>query len=190
VFKENKNLIKLIIFFIVGIYTTLAQSFQALIFPSLFSIALIFYYRKKLFLLKRVLYANSFIVFLVLSLLIFEPSKETFLTATLIFFRANLILIYTLFLLTTISIVDYIKIFKNLGFPPTLITTFILSYRYLGVIQEEYNKMKKSALCRGFEYKTNLNTYKTIGYMLGMLILKTHFKALQIYKAIKCRFFL
>lgn len=56
-------------------------------------------------------------------------------------------------------------------------------------MHEEYIKIKRAVLARGFNPKTNIFTYKTYAYILGALLLKSFERSEEVYKAMLCRGF-
>ena len=64
---------------------------------------------------------------------------------------------------------------------------FIFSYRYLFVMEQEYQRLARSALIRGFQPGTNTHTYRTYAYFVGMLFIRAFERAERVNRAMKCR---
>jgi cobalt/nickel transport system permease protein len=126
--------------------------------------------------------------FIVVTLLLFD-FKNNLTTAVVIFLKANALLVFTFALVLPLGVVKLARTLEELKVPKNFTLMMLLSYRYIYSIREEYEKISKAAKLRGFEPGFNIRTYRTYGYMLGMLTLKTYFKARQVYKAMVCRGF-
>jgi len=138
--------------------------------------------------LKGLLYANTFTLFVVITLLLFDFERNLK-TAAVIFLKANTLLVFTFALVLPLGVVGLARTLRELGVSEKFVLMLLLSYRYLHSVREEYEKISKAAKLRGFEPSFNLRTYRTYGYLLGMLTLKTYLKARQVYKAMLCRGF-
>lgn len=92
-------------------------------------------------------------------------------------------------LLATMSIAALGQAMARLGVPSKLVYLLLLTYRYIFVIEEEYQRLLRAARVRGFRPRTNLHTYKTYAYMIGMLFVKAGFRAERVHQAMKCRGF-
>ena len=78
---------------------------------------------------------------------------------------------------------------SSLGIPVKIVNLFIFSYRYIHAIMLEYKKLKEAMEMRGFRPKTNMHTYKSYAYLVGMLIVKSHDRAERVHSAMVCRGF-
>ncbi len=180
--------IRLISFVFLSLIIYPIHSIKLLFLAMLGSLLLFFVLNTPLKFLKGLIYANTFTVFIVVSLLLLD-FKNNLTTALVIFLKSNTILLLTFSLVLPLGITTLIRTLESFKVPKKFTLMVFLSYRYISSIKEEYEKMKKAAQLRGFEPKFNLRTYKIFGYMLGTLTLKTFFKARQVYKAMVCRGF-
>jgi cobalt/nickel transport system permease protein len=64
-----------------------------------------------------------------------------------------------------------------------------MSYRYIFVIEQEYQRLIRAAKIRGFRPKTDLHTYRTYAYIVGMLLVRAASRAQRVYQAMLCRGF-
>jgi len=103
--------------------------------------------------------------------------------------KCNAILIATIVLLSTSTVFDLAHAMLHFRVPEKLVTVFFLFYRYISVMHEEYIRIKRAALARGFIPKTSLHTYRTYAYLIGSLLLKSFERSDEIYKAMLCRGF-
>ncbi len=77
----------------------------------------------------------------------------------------------------------------SLKFPKKFCFLLLMTYRYINLIYAEYNRLVTAAKIRGFVPKTNLHTYKTIGYIFSMVLIKSYDRAQRIYQAMILRGF-
>ncbi len=77
----------------------------------------------------------------------------------------------------------------QLGMPTKLAQLLLLAYRYIFVIEQEYRRLFRAAKIRNFKPATNMHTYRTYAYMVGMLFVRASDRANRVYQAMKCRGF-
>ena len=155
--------------------------------------------RRKL--LNRLGVVNIFILFLWLFLPFSHPGNELFhigpLTATSegflfalsITLKANAIVLATIAVLGTSEVFSLTHALVHLKFPRKLVYLFFFFYRYISVLHDEYSKMRRAITIRSFQAKTNLHTYRTYAYLVGMLLVRSFDHSQRIYKAMLCRGF-
>ncbi len=78
---------------------------------------------------------------------------------------------------------------QRLGMPAKLAQLLLLAYRYIFVIEQEYRRLFRAAKIRNFQPATNMHTYRTYAYMVGMLFVRASERANRVYQAMKCRGF-
>ncbi len=152
-------------------------------------------------LLLRLLAVNVFIAFLWL-FLPFSYHGEAlfqigFLTATRegvmhvlsITFKSNAIVIMTIAILGTSEVFSLAHALLHLRAPQKLVLLFFFFYRYITVLHTEYIKLKKAMLIRCFKPHSNMHTYRTFAYLVGMLIIRSFERSNRIYNAMLCRGF-
>lgn len=194
--------LKIIVFSVFSILCATATGIKLSLFYLVYSLFLIVIARVKIKpLASRVFVANFFIFFIWIFVPFSYPgssyiefgtlkmSHEGLKYALLITIKANAIIIATITLLSTSSVNSLAHAMLHLKVPKKLVTVFFLFYRYITVIHDEYLKIKRSALVRGFIPKTNIHTYKTYAYILGGMVIKSYERAEEIYKAMFCRGF-
>jgi cobalt/nickel transport system permease protein len=101
------------------------------------------------------------------------------------------IAILSLFLamVTTMSVATMGHTLARLRLPDKLIVLLLLTYRYLFVLEQEYQRLKRAAEIRGFRPGTNLHSYRTYAYLVGMLLVRASARARRVYQAMCCRGF-
>ena len=104
-------------------------------------------------------------------------------------FKAIGILLIFSALVATISIATLGHTLNRLGMPSKLVQLLLLAYRYIFVIEQEYQRLFRAARMRNFRPASNLHTYRTYAYLAGMLFVRASERADRVHKAMKCRGF-
>jgi cobalt/nickel transport system permease protein len=73
--------------------------------------------------------------------------------------------------------------------PEKLVYLVLMTYRYIHVLENEYQRMVRAIRMRGFLPGTNLHTYQTYAYLIGMLFVRSVARAERITWAMRCRGF-
>jgi len=152
-------------------------------------------------LLGRLLAVNIFILILWIFLpfsypgeTVFEVgslkgSREGFIYTLSITLKANAIVLATVAILGTSQVFSLAHALVHLKVPNKLVHLFFFFYRYISVLHEEYIRLRKAMLIRSFRARSNLHTYKTYAYLVGMLIVRSYERSQRIYNAMLCRGF-
>ncbi len=152
-------------------------------------------------LLKRLLVVNVFVVLLWLIIPFSTPGPALFthgpftLTSTglllclVITLKCNAIVMFNISLLSTSTIFALAHALDHLKVPSVLVQLFFFSWRYLHVLEEEYMRIKRAAVLRGFRPGTNLFTYRTYANILGTLFVRSYDRGQRVYWAMVCRGF-
>jgi len=77
----------------------------------------------------------------------------------------------------------------RLGVPGKLAHLLVMTYRYIFVIENEYQRLIRAARIRGFKPGTNIHSYKTFAYLTGMIFIRASTRAERVYHAMLCRGF-
>ena len=152
-------------------------------------------------LVKRLVIINGFIAFLWIFLPFSTPGQPVFhlwhLTATreglllafLITCKSNALVLIIMACIATSSIPTLGHALASLGLPDKFTFLLLISYRYLHVIFEEYNRLWTAAQVRGFLPRTNLHTYKAYGNLVAMVLIRSYDRAQRVYQAMVLRGF-
>jgi cobalt/nickel transport system permease protein len=92
-------------------------------------------------------------------------------------------------LVTTTGFVTLGHAMDRLHIPGKIVHLLLMSYRYIFVIEQEYQRLARAAKIRGFQPGTNIHTYKAYAYMIGMLFVRAAARADRVYRAMRCRGF-
>jgi cobalt/nickel transport system permease protein len=88
---------------------------------------------------------------------------------------------------TTLSAIG--NALHSLGVPGKLVYLLIMTYRYIFVIENEYQRLVRAARIRGFQPGTNVHSYKTVAFLTGMIFIRASARADNVYRAMLCRGF-
>lgn len=116
-------------------------------------------------------------------------SREGLLLSGLITLKSNAILLIFISLITTMNFSTLGYVLNFFQIPEKLVHLLLLTYRYIFVIEQEYRRLLRAAKVRCFQPKSNLHTYKTYAYLVGMLFVRASARAERVYRAMKCRGF-
>jgi cobalt/nickel transport system permease protein len=185
-----------------SIATAVSYRFPALFFALGLSLLLVAASRLNLVsVLKKLVVVFGFLLLLWLILpLTFEgevftrigPLKITrpgLILSAQITLKSVSILMMFIALVTTASFVAIGHAMDRLGIPAKIVHLMLMSYRYIFVIAQEYQRLSRAAIIRGFRPGTNLHTYRTYAYLLGMIFVRAAERADQVYRAMRCRGF-
>jgi cobalt/nickel transport system permease protein len=194
--------VKILTTLVFSVVVALNHSTWAAAAALIFSLALILMARISL---KRVLWrlaiVNGFILFLWL-FLPFSSSGDVILSigpvdvyregvgkALLITLKSNAIVLCVIGFLGTAPILNLVHALSHMGVPDKLVHLFFFCFRYIHVIHEEYHRLANAMKIRGFKPRTNVHTYRTFAYLVGMLLVRSFDRSARILDAMKCRGF-
>ena len=116
-------------------------------------------------------------------------SKQGFALAAKISLKSVAILLSLIALLATHPLTNLGHALQRLGIPHKIVHLLMMTYRYIFVIETEYQRLVRAAKIRGFTPRTSLHTYKTYAYFVGVLFLRAAERAERVSQAMKCRGF-
>jgi cobalt/nickel transport system permease protein len=109
--------------------------------------------------------------------------------ALLITLKANAIMVLFLALVCPLALSEITGALKALRIPDKLLHLLAFTFRFIFVLEEERHKLLRAAKNRGFRPGTNLHTYKTYAYIIGMVLIRSWERAEKVQKAMLCRGF-
>lgn len=118
-----------------------------------------------------------------------DVSREGLWLAAQISLKSVAIVLAFMALIATMTFVYLGHALNRLHLPDKLVFLLLMAYRYIFVIAQEYQRLYRAALIRGFRPKTNLHTYKTFAYLIGMLFVRATDRAERVFRAMRCRGF-
>jgi cobalt/nickel transport system permease protein len=78
---------------------------------------------------------------------------------------------------------------SRLRLPDKMVHMLLITYRYLFVLEQEYQRLIRAMKIRNFQPKTNLHSYRTYAYLVGMLFVRASERARRVHSAMICRGF-
>ncbi|RLB43718.1 MAG: cobalt ECF transporter T component CbiQ [Deltaproteobacteria bacterium] len=151
--------------------------------------------------IKRLVVVNTFIAFLWVFLPFSVPGKAVFSVwgrpataegiklALLITIKCNAILLVIICFIATTPFPLLGFALTNLRVPGKLTLLMLISYRYISVIQEEYDRLLEAAKVRCFVPRNNIHTYRTYAYLVAMVLVRSYERGLTVYQAMVLRGF-
>ncbi len=109
--------------------------------------------------------------------------------AWLITLKTNAIYLILTALMTTSTVTEIGHGLERLHLPPKLILLLLTTYRYLSRIELEYQRLRRSATLRCFHGRSNLHTYRTYGYLIGMTLIRSYERSRRVHQAMLMRGF-
>lgn len=76
---------------------------------------------------------------------------------------------------------------RGLHVPESLVRLFIAVVRYVALIGDEFRRLRESMRARGFVARSNWHTWRTYGYLLGMLLVRAIDRAERVEEAMRLR---
>lgn len=78
---------------------------------------------------------------------------------------------------------------SQLRLPDKLVFLMLITYRYLFVLEQEYQRLRRAIRIRNFRPGTNLHSYRTYAYLMGMIFVRASERARRVHSAMVCRGF-
>jgi cobalt/nickel transport system permease protein len=85
------------------------------------------------------------------------------------------------------SIFELAAAAKRLGAPEKMTVIFVLMFRYLQVIGQEYARLRLAMKARGFRPAMTMHSYRSYANLIGMLLVRSMDRAARIHAAMLCR---
>jgi cobalt/nickel transport system permease protein len=116
-------------------------------------------------------------------------SNEGLVLAAAITLKANAIVIAILSQLGTLEPVHLGHGLMHLGVPRKLVALLLLTVRYIAVFQDEYGRLRRAMQARGFQTTSSRHSWRSLGWLVGMLLVRSNDRGNRVLKAMKCRGF-
>ncbi len=134
--------------------------------------------------LKRMAAMDGFILFMLVMLPFtvpgtpmftifgFEASLEGLLQAVDIALTANAVILTLMCLVGTMEAVAMGHALHALRVPERLVQLLMFTIRYIEVLRDEHHRLRAAMKVRGFRPGTDWHTYKSYGYLVGMMLVR------------------
>lgn len=151
--------------------------------------------------LRRLAAVEGFLLFLLVSLPFTAPGTPVFAVSGLsasweglwlalrIAARVNAGLLAIAALLSTMGTIRLAAAMAGIGMPAALAGLFQLTVRYVGIFHEEFSRLRRAMRARAFRAGSNLHSWRTLGQLLGMMVLRGTERAHRVARAMRCRGF-
>jgi cobalt/nickel transport system permease protein len=151
--------------------------------------------------LKRLAVVNSLVLFLWVVLPFtyqgntwfymgpFPVTREGVLLCTTITLKSNAIVLWSIVFFSTMPVAVLGHALNCLKIPANLVALLLMTYRYIFVLESERIQLVRAVRMRCFSPGTNLHTYRTYAYMVGMLLVRAADQGERVHQAMLCRGF-
>ncbi|WP_274705543.1 cobalt ECF transporter T component CbiQ [Salipiger pentaromativorans] len=102
---------------------------------------------------------------------------------------ANAVILALMVLVGTLEPVTLGHALYRLRCPERLVHLLMFTLRYIEVLREEYLRLRAAMKLRGFRPGSNWHSYRSFGYLLGMILVRAIERSERILEAMKCRGF-
>ena len=109
--------------------------------------------------------------------------------AYMITLRSNAILLFCIALLSSSSLVSIAHVFSSMKISNKLVYILFFTVRYITVIECQYEQLRRAMRLRCFKLRTNVHSYRSLAYLIGMLVIRSYARAKRVYQAMLCRGF-
>lgn len=116
-------------------------------------------------------------------------SREGALAALTIILKAHSIVLALLALVGGIEPVALGHALSRLRLPDKLVHLFLFTVRYIDVLNDEYRRLRLAMRARAFVARSDRHTWNTLGWLVGMLLVRSLERSRRIMAAMKCRGF-
>jgi len=152
-------------------------------------------------LVRRLAPVNAFMLFLAIVLPLSVPgrtlvrlgglawTREGLMQAGIIAMKGNAIVLCVAAMMGTMDLVTLGHALHHLRVPDKLVHLLLFTVRYTEVLSREYRRLRQAMKVRGFRAGTNLHTYRSIGYLMGMLLVRSVDRSERVLAAMRCRGF-
>lgn len=185
---------------IFAIAVVLSDGFLALCLALLFSVSMACAAQLKLVTtLKKMAAMDAFMLYLIL-ILPFSVPGDTF--VVLFGYAASWQGLFKGLIITLKANAVVLMLFANVSILPStvlgsaltslkvsnkLIQLLLFTMRYLHVIYDEFHRLRRAMRARAFVMKFNWHSWKSIGYLIGMMIVRSMHRSQRVVGAMKCR---
>ncbi len=151
--------------------------------------------------LKRMATMDGFIIFMLVllpftvpgeplfSLFGFQASMQGLRQAFIIALKANAVVLMLLSLVGSMEPVTLGHALHRLRVPEALVHLLLFTVRYVDVLREEYARLRAAMKARGFRPRSNWHSYRSFGYLMGMMLVRAIERSERILGAMRCRGF-
>lgn len=148
---------------------------------------------------KRLLHLEGFLILLLIMLPFTMSGSELFRLgplvasieglwrAILLVFKVTASVLLLSFLFAATEPLDLGSALRGLHVPEALVRLFVAVVRYLWLIESEFARLRESMRARAFTARSNRHTWRSYGFLLGMLLVRALDRAERVEEAMRLR---
>ncbi|EDQ00177.1 cobalt ECF transporter T component CbiQ [Shewanella benthica] len=125
----------------------------------------------------------------VFSIIGFGASEPGIKMAMMILLKANIVMLAVMALSAGIDAITLGKVLVELGVPRRFALLMQFTVRYIEVLYLEFYRLRQAMKIRGFKPGNNMHTWRSYGYLFGVLLVRAFDRADRISQAMRCRGF-
>lgn len=119
----------------------------------------------------------------------FAASAEGVHRALAILLKANAVTLALLALAGSMEVVTLGHALARLGLPQRFVMLFLFTIRYIAVLEQELARLRLAMRARAFRPRSSVHTWRSMGWLVGMLLVMSVERAERIHAAMRCRGF-
>lgn len=109
--------------------------------------------------------------------------------ALLILFKANAVVLSLLGLVGALGPGSTVHALARLGLPSKLCQLLLLTLRQIDLVGDEYQRMRLTMRARAFVPRSDRHSWRALGWLIGMLLVRSLARGQRIADAMRCRGF-
>ena len=118
-----------------------------------------------------------------------DASREGAQLGAVILLKGNAAVLTLVVLLGSLDATVLGHALHHLHVPDKLAHLLLMTVRYLDVLHREYLRLRAAMRVRAFRPRMDRHTYRTYGYLIGMLLVRSFDRSERIVAAMRCRGF-
>jgi cobalt/nickel transport system permease protein len=118
-----------------------------------------------------------------------RASDAGLLRAALVVLKANAIAVAAMALLGTLDASRLGHALHRLRAPEALVQLLLFTVRYLGLLEAELARLRTALRARAFRPRSDRHTLRSLGMLVGVLIVRSAARAERVMEAMRCRGF-
>lgn len=107
--------------------------------------------------------------------------------ALLIALRVNAVVLAATALVSTMEFTTLGHALEGLRAPPALVHLLMFTVRYVDLLHHEYDRLRAAMRARCFRPRANRHTWRSLGRLVGMLLVRSFDRSERVVAAMKCR---
>lgn len=116
-------------------------------------------------------------------------SVEGVALALLILFKANAVVLGLFGLVGALGPAPTVHALARLGLPSKLCHLLLLTLRQIDLVGDEYRRMRLAMRARAFVPRSDRHSWRALGWLIGMLLVRSLARAQRVADAMRCRGF-